>query len=226
MGFNSAFKRLSVFKFYNKRLQTEMESKARSVCVCVCVKASRIWNALIFFELQELQYLLDHDLWDVTHYNLWNKRFCSEDGTKVSFKSFVPIYQMTRRRILEDLKTGNTLSSRHVSSCDVKACSLDVRGDFNTEFYGADSHFCDCSYVSWSRVELWSAHVPASLSNFCCRTHFVRRDVRVVRSSDVTSCIQKWRKCLLKKCANGPFYMILSYQIIEISIWEPTHGKG
>jgi len=56
-------------------------------------------------------------------------------------------------------------------------------------------------------VELWSAHVPARLSNFCCRTHFVRRDVHVKRSSDVTSCFQKWRKCLLKKCTNRPFYM-------------------
>jgi hypothetical protein len=55
-------------------------------------------------------------------------------------------------------------------------------------------------------VELWSAHVSARLSNFCCRTHFVRRDVRVERSSDVTGCSQKWRKNLLKKRANGPFY--------------------
>jgi len=94
------------------------------------------------------------------------------------------------------------------------------------EFYGADSHFCHSAYVKWSGVELWSAHVPARLSNFCCRTHSVRRDVRVERSSDVTSCFQKWRKCLLEKCANGPFYMTPSYQIIEISIWEPTYGEG
>ena len=77
---------------------------------------------------------------------------------------------------------------------------------FNIEFHGADSHFCHSAYVTWSHVELWSTHVPARLSNFCCRTHFVRRDVCVERSSDVTSCFQKWRKCLLKKCANGPFY--------------------
>jgi len=32
---------------------------------------------------------------------------------------------------------------------------------FNIEFYGADSHFCHSAYVKWSRVELWSAHVPA-----------------------------------------------------------------
>jgi len=97
---------------------------------------------------------------------------------------------------------------------------------FNIEFCGADSHCCHSAYVTWFRVELWSAHVPARHSNFCCCTHFVRRDVRVERSLDVTSCFQNWRKCLLKKCANGPFYMTPSYQIIEISIWEPTYGKG
>jgi len=77
---------------------------------------------------------------------------------------------------------------------------------FNIELFSSNSHFCHSAYVTWSRVELWSVHVPARLSNFCCRTHFVRRDARVERSSDVTSCFQKWRKCLLKKCANGPFY--------------------
>jgi len=66
--------------------------------------------------------------------------------------------------------------------------------------------------------------VAARLSNFCCRTHFVRRDVRVERSSDVTSCFQKWRKCLLKKCANGPFYDTKSPdyrdQYIRANAWE------
>jgi hypothetical protein len=42
---------------------------------------------------------------------------------------------------------------------------------------GAHSHFCHSAYVTWSDVELWSAHMPARLLNFCCRTHFVRRDV-------------------------------------------------
>jgi len=97
---------------------------------------------------------------------------------------------------------------------------------FNIEFYGASSHFCHSAYVAWSRVELWLAHVPARLSHFCCRTHFVRHEVHVECSSDiVTSCFQKWRKRLLKKCANGPFYMTPRHQIIEISIWKPTHGK-
>jgi len=42
---------------------------------------------------------------------------------------------------------------------------------FNIELYGADSHFCPSAYVTWSHLELWSAHAPARLSNFCCRTH-------------------------------------------------------
>jgi hypothetical protein len=37
--------------------------------------------------------------------------------------------------------------------------------------------FCHSAYVTWSHVELWSAHVPARFSYFCCRTHFVRRDL-------------------------------------------------
>jgi hypothetical protein len=42
---------------------------------------------------------------------------------------------------------------------------------FNIEFCGVDSHFCHSAYVTWH-------HVPARLSHFCCRTHFLRRDVR------------------------------------------------
>jgi len=62
---------------------------------------------------------------------------------------------------------------------------------FNIEFYGADSHLSLCLRHAISR-EAWSAHVPARLSHFCCRTHFVRRDLRVECSSDVvTSCLQK-----------------------------------
>jgi hypothetical protein len=30
---------------------------------------------------------------------------------------------------------------------------------------------------------------------------------------------------LIENCANGPFYMSPSHQIVEINIWEPTHGK-
>ena len=115
-------------------------------------------------------------------------------------------------------KAGDTLSSRHVSSCDVNACSWDVRGDLTLNSV-AQIH--TSVTLLTSRDLAWSSDrlkVPARLSNFCCRTHFVRRDVRVERSSDVTSCFQKWRKCLLKKCANEPLYMTPSHQIMEISI--------
>jgi hypothetical protein len=43
----------------------------------------------------------------------------------------------------------------------------------------------------WSDVELWSAHVTARLSNFCCRTRFVRRDVRVECSSTLLPVISR-----------------------------------
>jgi hypothetical protein len=54
---------------------------------------------------------------------------------------------------------------------------LGCERQFDIEFYGADSHFYHSAYVTWSHVELWSAHVLARLSYFCCRTHFVRRDL-------------------------------------------------
>jgi hypothetical protein len=113
-------------------------------------------------------------------------------------------------------KAGDTLSSRHVSSCDVNACVWDARGTLNSM---AQIH--TSVTLLTSRDLAWSSgrlNGPARLSDFFCRTNFVRRDVRVERSSGVTSCFQKWRKCLLKKCANGPFYMTPSHPIIEISI--------
>ena len=59
---------------------------------------------------------------------------------------------------------------------------------FNIEFYDADSHFCHSAYVTWSHVDLWSAHAPTRLSHFCCRTHFVRRDQRVECSASRNVC--------------------------------------
>jgi hypothetical protein len=65
--------------------------------------------------------------------------------------------------------------------------------------------------LAWSSGLLTCQHA----SQISAVTHFVRRDVCVERSSDVTSCFQN---CLLKKCTNEPFYMTSSHQIIEISI--------
>jgi len=76
------------------------------------------------------------------------------------------------------LGRGHTiLTSRELMWCYARSLGCERR--FNIEFYGADSHFCHSAYVTWSHVELWSAHAPARLSHFCCRTHFVRRDQRV-----------------------------------------------
>jgi hypothetical protein len=54
---------------------------------------------------------------------------------------------------------------------------LRVHFGYLTMNSGAHLHFCHSAYVTWSDVELWSAHMPARLLNFCWRTHFVRRDV-------------------------------------------------
>ena len=68
---------------------------------------------------------------------------------------------------------------------------------FNTEFYEADSHFCHSAYVTWSHVEVWSAHAPARLSHFCCRTHFVMRDQRVECSLHYITKTQSSHTCHL-----------------------------
>jgi hypothetical protein len=57
---------------------------------------------------------------------------------------------------------------------------LRVKLGYLTLNSGAHSRFCHSAYVTWSDLELWSAHMPARLSNFCSRTHFVRHDVRHV----------------------------------------------
>jgi hypothetical protein len=112
---------------------------------------------------------------------------------------------------------------RHVTWAHVMLrVQLGCERRFNTELYGVGSRFCHVPYVTWSHVEIWSAHVTARLSPFCCRTHFVRRELREESSSDiVTSCFQNWRICLLKKCANGPFHDTKSpdyraYQHIDV----------
>jgi hypothetical protein len=100
-----------------------------------------------------------------------------------------------------------------VSSCDVNACSCDVRGDLTLKSMvriHTSVTLLTSRDLAWSSGRLTCQHA----SQISVVAHFVRRDVRVERSSDVvTSCFQKWRKCLLKKCANGPFYITPSHQI-------------
>ena len=105
-----------------------------------------------------------------------------------------------------------------MSSCDVNACSWDVRGDLTLNSMVQIHTFVTLLTsrdLAWSSGRLTCQHA----SQISAVAHIsVRRDVRVERSLDVTSCFQKWRKCVLKKCANGPFYMTSSHQIIDISI--------
>jgi hypothetical protein len=68
---------------------------------------------------------------------------------------------------------------------------------FNIEFYGANSHFCHSAYVTWS-------HVPARLSHFCCRTHFVRRDVRV-ENRRCNQLFPEMEEMLIEKVHRGTF---------------------
>jgi hypothetical protein len=96
--------------------------------------------------------------------------------------------------------------------------------------YGADSHFCHSAYVTSSRVELWPTHVPARLSNFCCRTHFVRRDVPVELSSDVTSCFSEMGETLIGKVRQRTFLYdtkSLDYrdQHMRANAWEGIGKK-
>jgi hypothetical protein len=56
---------------------------------------------------------------------------------------------------------------------------------------GADSHFCQLCLRHVIDVELWSAHMPARFSNFCCRTHFMRHDVCVECSSTLSPVISR-----------------------------------
>jgi hypothetical protein len=64
---------------------------------------------------------------------------------------------------------------------------LGCERQFNIEFYGADSHFCHSAYVTWSHVELWSAHVPARLACW-----HVSRPELYVRSRNVSRVTEMW----------------------------------
>ena len=80
----------------------------------------------------------------------------------------------TAARIYQTVRAGTHYP--HVTWAHVMlGVQLGCERRFDIEFYDADSHFCHSAYVTWSHVELWSAHAPARLSHFCCRTHFVRR---------------------------------------------------
>jgi hypothetical protein len=96
---------------------------------------------------------------------------------------FPPPKSKTAGRWIHSLRPGTHYP--HVTWAHVMLrVPLGCERRFDIELYGADSHFCHSAYVAWSHVELWSAHVPARLSYFCRRTHFVRREITRRKQSD------------------------------------------
>jgi len=130
---------------------------------------------------------------------------------------------VTRYSLFCDKGGGHTIpTSLELMWC--YACSWDVRGDLtlnSTVQIHTSVTLLTSRDLAWSSGQLTCQHA----SQISAVAH-ISWDVtyRVERSSDVTSCFQKWRKSLLKKYANGPFYMTPSHQIIEISMraiaWE------
>jgi hypothetical protein len=55
---------------------------------------------------------------------LWLSRFGLRDSRRVNRGKKIHVGHVNEER-----KTGDTLSLRHVGSCDVNTCSWDVRGD-------------------------------------------------------------------------------------------------
>jgi len=123
-------------------------------------------------------------------------------------------------------KAGDKLSSRHVSSRDIKAYSWDGRGDLtlnSVALIRTSGTLLTSHDLAWITGRLTCQHA----SEISAVAH-ISWDVTYVSSALQTlpAVSRNVKKCLLKKCANGPFYTTPSHQIIEISIWEPTHGKG
>jgi hypothetical protein len=71
--------------------------------------------------------------------------------------------------------------------------------------------------LAWNSGRLTCQH---AYSNFCCRTHFVRRDVRVERSSDVTGCFPKWREMLIGKVRQRTFLYDTKSPRLQRSAYE------
>ena len=106
------------------------------------------------------------------------------------------------------------------------ACSWDVRGDLTLNSM-AQIHtsvtLLTSRNLAWSSSRL---KCQAHLSHFCCRTHFVRRDVRVEHSSDVvTSFFPEMEEILIEKvCQQNFLYATKSLDYIDqhmrANAWE------
>jgi len=92
------------------------------------------------------------------------------------------------RNIWQELRPGTDYP--HVTWAHVMLrVKLRCERRFNIEFYGANWHFCHSAYVTWSHVELWSAHVPARLWE--AYWHVCRPELHV-RSRDVSRVTEVW----------------------------------
>jgi hypothetical protein len=96
-----------------------------------------------------------------------------------------------------DSKVRDTLPSRH------------MRGDLTLN---------SMALIHTSVIPLTSRDLTCQHASHISVVAHISWDVTyVLRADTVTSCFQKCRKCLSKKCANGPFYTTPNHQIIEIS---------
>jgi hypothetical protein len=102
---------------------------------------------------------------------------------------------------------------------------LRVHKGYLTLNSGANAHFCQLClrHVIW-RGALVGSRTSTTLKFLL--SHTFRETWRTCRVlfNFVTSCFQKWMKCLLKKCANWPFYDTKSPdyrdQHMRVNAWE------
>jgi hypothetical protein len=124
-------------------------------------------------------------------------------------------------RIRSNLKAGDTLSSHHVSSCDVTSAV----GIFNIEFWRRLSIL---STLLTSRDLTWrSGRLTCQRASQISVVAHISWNVTYV-SSALQHCYQSFpemEEMLIEKVRQQNVLYDKSHQIIEISIWEPTHGK-
>jgi len=139
----------------------------------------------------------------------------------------VPHHTHSRRvrRVMCAIGRGHTnLKSRELMWC--YACSWDVRGDLTLNSMvqiHTSVTLLTSRDLAWSSGRLTCQHA----SQISAVAH-ISWDVTYVSSAFQTLPVvsRNGENAYWKKCANKPFYVTPSHQIIEISIWEPTHGKG
>ena len=139
--------------------------------------------------------------------------------------------QTITRRIAEDVKNQVPPSLRHtiLASRELMwcyACSWDVRGELTLNSM-AQIHTSVALLASrdlaWRSGRFTCQH-PSQISavaHVLWNVTYVSSALRTLPVVPITGGNAYW-----KSAPTDPFYMTPSHQIIEISIWEPTHGKG